>query len=35
MTRILSREKPHPEATADPPSLQDGYLWLVGKAEVS
>ena len=33
MTRILSREKPHPEATEDPPSLQDGYLWLVGQAE--
>jgi len=33
MTRILSREKPHPEATADPPSLQDGYLWLVGRVE--
>ncbi|NIM02360.1 MAG: ATP-binding cassette domain-containing protein [Acidobacteria bacterium] len=32
MTRILCSEKPHPEATADPPSLQDGYLWLVGKA---
>ena len=35
MTRILSSEKPHPEATPDPPSLQDGYLWLVGRAETS
>jgi len=34
MTRILSHERPHPDATADPPSLQDGYLWLVGQAEI-
>ncbi len=35
MTRILSLQKPHPEATTDPPSLQDGYLWLVGQAEIN
>ena len=35
MTRILSLKKPHPDATSDPPSLQDGYLWLVGQAEAS
>jgi ABC-type multidrug transport system ATPase subunit len=28
--RMLSREQPHPEATPTAPSLEDGYLWLVG-----
>ena len=33
MVRILGREKPHEQAQPDPPSLQDGYLWLVGRQE--
>ena len=31
MMRILCPEQPHAEAQPDPPSLQDGYLWLVGR----
>jgi len=29
-TRILHAERPHPAAEREEPSLQDGYLWLVG-----
>jgi hypothetical protein len=32
MTRVLSDRQPREDAIQNTPSLQDGYLWLVGQA---